>query len=57
MSEISFAPASKKHQMMLTTNTDVTIVGGAAGSGKSYVSIILRHLRFVDDPNYRVTEL
>jgi predicted phage terminase large subunit-like protein len=49
---ISFAPASRKQQMMLTSNADVTIVGGAAGSGKSYISI-LRHLRFIDDPYYR----
>lgn len=53
MSDPRFAPASRKQQMMLTSNAKITITGGAAGSGKSHIATCLRHLRFVDDPNYR----
>ena len=35
--EIPFGPASPKQEMMLESNATITIIGGAAGSGKSYV--------------------
>ena len=47
-----FAPASKKQELMLkrATDTQILVIGGAAGSGKS---TILNHLPllFIDDPN------
>jgi phage terminase large subunit-like protein len=46
-----FSPASKKQALMIqrAKDTQVTIIGGAAGSGKSYILQMLP-LLFVDDP-------
>lgn len=52
MSDFSFAPASLKQQMFLSSDADIIVYGGAMGGGKSYCGL-LRHLRWVDDPNYR----
>ena len=46
------APASPFQHKYLTTDAQIVLVGGSAGSSKSYVGL-MRHLRFVDDPNYR----
>jgi predicted phage terminase large subunit-like protein len=47
-----FAPASKKQEMFLQSDANIIVYGGAMGGGKSYCGL-LRHLRWVDDPNYR----
>ena len=33
----TFAPASRKQQMVLESDAQILIIGGAAGSGKSYL--------------------
>lgn len=48
----TFAPASEKQAMFLSSDADIIIYGGAMGGGKSYCGL-LRHLRWVDDPHYR----
>lgn len=45
-------PASPFQEKYLNSNAQILLVGGAAGSSKSYVGL-MRHLRFVDDPNYK----
>lgn len=45
----TFAPASRKQQMVLESQADLLIMGGAAGSGKSYL-LQLIPLLIVDDP-------
>jgi phage terminase large subunit-like protein len=45
-------PRSKFQSLYLNANENFLIVGGAAGSSKSYVGL-MRHLRFIEDPNYR----
>ena len=47
-----FSPASPKQALMLkrASDTQILIVGGAAGSGKSYL-LQLMPLLLVDDPN------
>lgn len=53
MSElIEIGPASKFQELYLNSDAQIMLVGGSAGSSKSYVGL-MRHLRFVDDPNYR----
>lgn len=52
MTEYSFAPASIKQENYLNSDTTITVYGGAAGGGKTYCGL-LKHLRWVDDPNYR----
>lgn len=53
MSDFSvIAPASKKQEMMLNQNCDFAILGGAAGSGKSFV-LLLYPLRYSTDPHFR----
>lgn len=47
-----FAPASKKQEMFLQSDANIIVYGGAMGGGKSYCGL-LRHLRWVEDPNYR----
>jgi len=44
-------PASKRQEEMLKSDADITIIGGAAGSGKSYV-LNLIPLRYIHDPNF-----
>lgn len=45
-------PASKKQEMFLKSNANIIVYGGAMGGGKSFCGL-LRHLRWVNDPNYR----
>lgn len=45
-------PASPFQQKYLNSDAQIILVGGAAGSSKSYVGL-MRHLRFVHDPNYK----
>jgi len=46
-----FAPASRKQEMMLKAalEAQIVVIGGAAGSGKSYILQLL-NLLFIDDP-------
>ena len=46
------APASKKQEMFLQSDANIIVYGGAMGGGKSFCGL-LRHLRWVEDPNYR----
>nr|UYL16593.1 MAG: terminase large subunit [Caudoviricetes sp.] len=50
MAQATFAPASRKQQMVLESEADILVIGGAAGSGKSYL-LQLMPLLIVDDPN------
>lgn len=50
--DYSFQPASKKQSWFLSSNSNIIVYGGAMGGGKSYCGL-LRHLRWVDDPQYR----
>lgn len=45
-------PASPFQEKYLNSDAQIMLVGGAAGSSKSYVGL-MRHLRFVNDPNYK----
>lgn len=47
--EVLFAPASKKQESFLNSDVFLTVYGGAAGSGKSYMGL-MRFLRYIDDP-------
>lgn len=46
------APASPKQELMLNQGCDFAILGGAAGSGKSFV-LLLYPLKFSEDPYFR----
>lgn len=46
------APASEFQSKYLNSDAQIILVGGAAGSSKSYVGL-MRHLRFAEDPYYR----
>lgn len=46
------APASRKQEMFLESDANIIVYGGAMGGGKSFCGL-LRHLRWVEDPNYR----
>ena len=46
------SPKSPFQKKYLQSNAQIMLVGGAAGSSKSYVGL-MRHLRFAHDPNYR----
>lgn len=46
------APASLPQELFINSDADITIASGSAGSSKSY-SILLRFLRYVNDPNTR----
>lgn len=48
-SGVRFAPASLKQEMFLNSDVFLTVYGGAAGSGKSYMGL-MRFLRYVHDP-------
>lgn len=45
----TFAPASRKQQMVLESKAQILVTGGAAGSGKSYLLQLLP-LLIIDDP-------
>lgn len=45
-------PASPFQEKYLNSDAQIILVGGAAGSSKSYVGL-MRHLRFVHDSNYK----
>lgn len=45
-------PHSPFQEKYLVSNAKILVVGGAAGSSKSYIGL-MRHLRWVEDPNYR----
>lgn len=49
---VLIGPASPKQELMLNQEADTCIVGGAMGSGKSFVSL-LYPLRYSDDPYFR----
>jgi len=44
-------PRSAFQEKYLKSNAKILVVGGAAGSSKSYVGL-MRHLRWANDPNY-----
>lgn len=48
---VSFKPASKKQEMFIQSQAFMTVFGGAAGSGKTYLSL-MRFLYWVEDPNF-----
>lgn len=45
-------PSSPKQQLMLMQTGDTAVLGGAMGSGKSYISL-LYPLKFATDPHFR----
>ena len=45
-------PKSQRQEDFLLSQADITVFGGAAGSGKSYVGL-MTPLLFVDDPYFR----
>lgn len=49
---VTIGPASPFQEKYLNSDAQILLVGGAAGSSKSYVGL-MRHLRFVHDKNYR----
>lgn len=49
--EICF-PKSYKHKLFIDSDADITVFGGAAGSGKTYQGIC-RFLRFINEPLYK----
>lgn len=48
----TIGPSSPKQQLMLMQTADTAILGGAMGSGKSFISL-LYPLKFADDPHFR----
>lgn len=46
-----FQPASVKQERFINSDSFVTVYGGAAGSGKSYMGL-MRFLLYIDDPNF-----
>lgn len=49
--DIMVRPRSPFQEKYLKSNAKILVVGGAAGSSKSYVGL-MRHLRWTDDPDY-----
>lgn len=49
---VVIAPSSPKQEMMLNTNADIAILGGAAGSGKSFIAL-LHPLKHTHDKFFR----
>jgi phage terminase large subunit-like protein len=43
-------PTSAKQEMIINSDAQITVIGGAAGSGKSYLLQVMA-LRYIDDPN------
>ncbi|HET8687908.1 MAG TPA: terminase family protein, partial [Methanosarcina sp.] len=52
MTKTVIGPKSPKQQMMLAANADTVVIGGAAGSGKSFIALLF-YLKYVDDPYFR----
>jgi predicted ribonuclease YlaK len=46
------SPASEKQRLFLTSDADITVFGGAAGSGKSYLGI-MDMLQYVHMKHFR----
>ncbi len=44
-----YAPASRKQELFLNSKATITIAGGAAGSGKTYTSLLIA-LKFMQHP-------
>lgn len=49
---VVISPASPFQEAYLKSDSQILLVGGAAGSSKSYIGL-MRHLRFAHDPNYK----
>lgn len=49
--DVMFKPASQKQEMFINSDSFITVYGGAAGSGKSYMGL-MRFLLYIDDPNF-----
>lgn len=47
--QIVIGPASKKQEMFLNSDATITLAGGAAGSGKTYVALLIA-LKFMQHP-------
>lgn len=47
------APASDKQEMILANESQVLVIGGAMGGGKTYLQQLIG-LKYVDDPNTRI---
>ncbi len=47
--QLIIGPASKKQEMFLNSNATITLAGGAAGSGKTYTSLLIA-LKFMQHP-------
>jgi predicted phage terminase large subunit-like protein len=47
--QITISPASKKQEMFLNSDATITLAGGAAGSGKTYTSLLIA-LKFMQHP-------
>lgn len=52
MNDDVIGPSSPKQELMLNQTADTAILGGAMGSGKSFISL-LYPLKFADDPWFR----
>lgn len=48
---IKFAPASYKQSEFIKSDATITVFGGSAGSGKSYVGL-MKFLRYIHDKNF-----
>lgn len=49
MSNILLAPASKKQELFLNSDCNITLAGGSAGSGKTYTALLIA-LKFMQHP-------
>lgn len=47
--QMILGPASKKQEIFLNSNSTITLAGGAAGSGKTYTSLLIA-LKFMQHP-------
>jgi len=47
--QVVISPASKKQEMFLNSDATITLAGGAAGSGKTYTSLLIA-LKFMQHP-------
>lgn len=50
--QVVIAPASKKQEMYINSVADVTVFGGGAGSGKSFLGA-MDFLKYTQDPKFR----